>query len=165
MTLYEKWLKKAYDTKGGSEKSFWDVYMPVEQNIYEIILKNKETKLEGTVKQLAGRFNIETYYLAGFIDGINEGLEQQIDLPTLEEDTYVVLQINFEKLYRKMVEYKASHLYSLELWKDIFTETQLKNMFIEEKTKNAVVKPPKIGRNDPCTCGSGKKYKMCCGAK
>ena len=24
---------------------------------------------------------------------------------------------------------------------------------------------PKIGRNDPCICGSGKKYKKCCGAK
>ena len=24
---------------------------------------------------------------------------------------------------------------------------------------------PKIGRNDPCTCGSGKKYKKCCGKK
>jgi preprotein translocase subunit SecA len=23
---------------------------------------------------------------------------------------------------------------------------------------------PKVGRNDPCTCGSGKKYKNCCGA-
>jgi uncharacterized protein YecA (UPF0149 family) len=22
----------------------------------------------------------------------------------------------------------------------------------------------KIGRNDPCPCGSGKKYKKCCGA-
>jgi len=22
---------------------------------------------------------------------------------------------------------------------------------------------PKVGRNDPCTCGSGKKYKNCCG--
>jgi SEC-C motif-containing protein len=24
---------------------------------------------------------------------------------------------------------------------------------------------PKIGRNDPCPCGSGRKYKHCCGAK
>ena len=24
--------------------------------------------------------------------------------------------------------------------------------------------PPKIGRNEPCPCGSGKKYKKCCGA-
>jgi len=23
--------------------------------------------------------------------------------------------------------------------------------------------PKKIGRNDPCPCGSGKKYKKCCG--
>jgi len=25
-------------------------------------------------------------------------------------------------------------------------------------------KPPKVGRNDPCTCGSGNKHKRCCGA-
>ena len=28
----------------------------------------------------------------------------------------------------------------------------------------AVRTTPKIGRNDPCPCGSGKKYKKCCGA-
>jgi hypothetical protein len=27
-----------------------------------------------------------------------------------------------------------------------------------------VVKPPKCGRNDPCPCGSGNKFKKCCGA-
>lgn len=26
------------------------------------------------------------------------------------------------------------------------------------------IAPPKIGRNDPCPCGSGKKFKKCCGA-
>lgn len=25
-------------------------------------------------------------------------------------------------------------------------------------------KAPKVGRNDPCPCGSGKKYKNCCGS-
>jgi SEC-C motif domain protein len=29
--------------------------------------------------------------------------------------------------------------------------------------KQYVRTDPKIGRNDPCTCGSGKKYKKCCG--
>ena len=29
--------------------------------------------------------------------------------------------------------------------------------------KSPVVKKEKIGRNDPCPCGSGKKYKKCCG--
>jgi len=29
--------------------------------------------------------------------------------------------------------------------------------------KPIVNKAPKVGRNDPCICGSGKKYKRCCG--
>ena len=32
-----------------------------------------------------------------------------------------------------------------------------------EKRSATVVKGKKIGRNDPCPCGSGKKYKNCCG--
>jgi uncharacterized protein YecA (UPF0149 family) len=28
-----------------------------------------------------------------------------------------------------------------------------------------VKKAPKVGRNDPCPCGSGKKYKKCCLAR
>lgn len=32
------------------------------------------------------------------------------------------------------------------------------------KKKITVVKGEKVGRNDPCPCGSGKKYKNCCGA-
>ncbi|HKP86332.1 MAG TPA: preprotein translocase subunit SecA [Blastocatellia bacterium] len=34
----------------------------------------------------------------------------------------------------------------------------------EESAKPVRNKGPRIGRNDPCTCGSGKKYKKCCGA-
>jgi preprotein translocase subunit SecA len=34
----------------------------------------------------------------------------------------------------------------------------------EEANKTTVRKGKKIGRNDPCPCGSGKKYKKCCGA-
>jgi preprotein translocase subunit SecA len=30
--------------------------------------------------------------------------------------------------------------------------------------RGAAPKGGKIGRNDPCTCGSGRKYKKCCGA-
>ena len=33
----------------------------------------------------------------------------------------------------------------------------------EEKYLEPVRREPKVGRNDPCTCGSGKKYKKCCG--
>ena len=34
----------------------------------------------------------------------------------------------------------------------------------EQGTVQQVVRGDKVGRNDPCPCGSGKKYKKCCGA-
>jgi preprotein translocase subunit SecA len=33
----------------------------------------------------------------------------------------------------------------------------------EVKVKQIKLDQPKVGRNDPCPCGSGKKYKKCCG--
>jgi SWIM/SEC-C metal-binding protein len=33
----------------------------------------------------------------------------------------------------------------------------------ETENKKTVVIGEKVGRNDPCDCGSGKKYKKCCG--
>jgi preprotein translocase subunit SecA len=33
----------------------------------------------------------------------------------------------------------------------------------EQKVKQIKLEGPKVGRNDPCPCGSGKKYKKCCG--
>jgi uncharacterized protein YecA (UPF0149 family) len=33
----------------------------------------------------------------------------------------------------------------------------------EVVVKQIKLEQPKVGRNDPCPCGSGKKYKKCCG--
>ena len=35
---------------------------------------------------------------------------------------------------------------------------------IQKEVVQVVRNGPKIGRNDPCPCGSGKKFKKCCGA-
>ncbi|VFS66460.1 Predicted metal-binding protein related to the C-terminal domain of SecA [Kluyvera cryocrescens] len=35
----------------------------------------------------------------------------------------------------------------------------------EAPVKQPIVNAQKVGRNDPCPCGSGKKYKQCCLAK
>jgi preprotein translocase subunit SecA len=35
---------------------------------------------------------------------------------------------------------------------------------MEQTSKPAPIKAgPRVGRNDPCPCGSGKKFKQCCG--
>ena len=38
-----------------------------------------------------------------------------------------------------------------------------KNSSGEKETKNPIEKKQKVSRNSPSTCGSGKKYKHCCG--
>lgn len=35
--------------------------------------------------------------------------------------------------------------------------------FLPDLSRKTVGNEKKIGRNDPCPCGSGKKYKKCCG--
>ena len=68
-----------------------------------------------------------------------------------------------ELLYKNMVDAKADWLYQLPQWDEIFSEEKRKELYKEQKKSGTVVKPHKIGRNDPCPCGSGKKYKYCCG--
>lgn len=42
------------------------------------------------------------------------------------------------------------------------TPAQLAQLAQQLKTKTKVREHKKVGRNDPCPCGSGKKYKKCC---
>ena len=81
----------------------------------------------------------------------------------MEADTPVNLVFDKKKLYMNMVDAKADWLYQLPQWDDIFTKEEQKEYYLEQKKSGTIVKPKKIGRNDPCPCGSGKKYKYCCG--
>ena len=62
-----------------------------------------------------------------------------------------------------MVAAKADWLYGLPQWNAIFSEEEQKKLYKEQKESTTIRKEKKIGRNDPCPCGSGKKYKKCCG--
>ncbi len=164
MTLYENWLRKAYNNKGESLEAFWNVYMPEEQKIYEHILENKINEIKGTLSELAKSHNMSPENFIGFLDGINEVINETLDVNTLSEDSEINVTFSFENLYKKMVEYKAEHLYSLPQWTNVFSEDEQSRLFKLQRSSTTIVKSKKIGRNDPCTCGSGKKYKKCCGA-
>ena len=58
---------------------------------------------------------------------------------------------------------KADWLYNLEEWDNLLTPERRKELYKEQKLSGTVIKEKKVGRNDPCPCGSGKKYKYCCG--
>ena len=75
-----------------------------------------------------------------------------------------------------LIEYKKE---AFQLFENLLNKlktdliTVLINLTIVEKKEEEEIKPiktnpryikKKIGRNEPCFCGSGKKYKHCCGA-
>ena len=91
-------------------------------------------------------------------------MPENYEMDTLTEDSDITLTIDFESLFKKMVEYRAEHLFTLPQWDGIFDADTRKRLTLEQKKSRTVVKGTKVGRNDPCPCGSGKKYKKCCGA-
>ena len=137
MALLETWRNMAYGDELDAKRreQLWAGYFEIEEGIYEQILSQPDTEVEGTVKELAERYHTEVLIMTGFLDGINESLKgYENPLENLEEDTKVRILIDPEKLYYNMVAAKADWVYG-----------------------------QKIFPNDPCPCGSGKKYKKCCG--
>jgi len=165
MALLEGWRAVAYDTKTDKKQmqKFWSDYFLVEKGIYEKLLADPDTEVKGTVKELAEKYGTSVQNMTGFLDGINDSLKAQNPIETMEEDTEVSLAFDKEKLYKNMVDAKADWLYGLEDWDRIFDAETKKKYYLEAKKMNTIVKPRKIGRNDPCPCGSGRKYKQCHG--
>ena len=165
MALLQEWQKVAYNDKADRAEieRFWSSYFTKEKGVYEKLLSNPDERVEGTVKELAEKYNLTIMEMTGFLDGINECLVKENPIEEMDENTHVNLFFDKEKLYKGMVAAKADWLYNLPMWKEIFDEETLKRFYLEQRKSGTVIKERKIGRNDPCPCGSGKKYKKCCG--
>ena len=126
-------------------------------------LKTPDKAVKGTVKELADKYEVDLMTMVGFLDGINDSLKKANPIEEMEEDTKVSLGFEKELLYKNMVAAGADWLYNLEEWNEIFDEDKRKALYREQKESTTVRKDKKIYPNDPCPCGSGKKYKKCCG--
>ena len=165
MALLQEWRDTAYSQEmdQNTVQQFWGTYFELEKGIYEQLLANPDEEVKGTVKELAAKYGIEVFTMTGFLDGINDSLKEPNPIEEMEEDTVVSLAFDKEKLYKNMVDAKAEWLYELPQWDNIFSEEKRKELYKEQKASGTVRKEKKVGRNDPCPCGSGKKYKKCCG--
>lgn len=164
MGLYEQWKEMAAAESGHQENdAFWNNYLEKEKDNYAYILENRLNKLEGKLDELAAKFNMEPVVFAGFLDGINTSLVNELELDSLAADTVLSAEIDFEKLYWNMLDAKAEWLYTLEQWDGILPQEK-RNEITKQFRQSKIAVSSKVGRNDPCPCGSGKKYKKCCGA-
>lgn len=165
MGLLQEWREYAYGVELNSKegKAIWDKYFEQEKAIYQQLLAAPEKVVSGTVQELADKYGMELNYMVGFLDGINESLKEPNPIEEMEADTVVKLPIDLESLYYHMVEAGADWLYELPEWDELLTPERRKELYREQKKSGTIVKERKVGRNEPCLCGSGKKYKYCCG--
>ncbi len=163
MTLFQQWEELINNQTDATFKAFWEKYSSTETAIYKDILANFKKKPTGTFKELVEKYEADPVIFMGFLDGIDSSLKKSQDFKNFNEDSEIKLDIDFEKLYFNMHDASAEYLYNLPEWENVLTEERREEIYKEYKKSKTVVKDKLPGRNDPCPCGSGKKYKKCCG--
>jgi hypothetical protein len=164
MSLYSEWKERTELERTPAEhKQFWDEYLDAETEIYKKLLSDTSHVYAGTLAELADTFSMEPVTFAGFLDGINTSLKKELKLDSLGLNSKISLDIDLEKLYFNMLDAKASWLYTLPQWDELLTEQRRKEITKEFRASKMYISEGMTGRNDPCPCGSGKKYKKCCG--
>jgi len=164
MSLYKQWTEMVTEyVRVKGEEAFWQEYMQIETAIYKDILANHNEPTKLVISEAAKKYNTTEEFIMGFTDGINDSINNSYDLETIKSTDELVLDVNLEKLYFNMLDAKAEYLYTLPQWDGIFSPEKRKEIQKQYRDSVTVRNENKIGRNDPCTCGSGKKYKKCCG--
>lgn len=164
MTLLEQWRGLAYNPNQSQQEydKLWNQYFSLEKGMYERLLL-EEQPVTGTIPSFCEKYKVNTMTMVGFLDGINDSLKNPNPIETMDESTELNLDFEPELLYKNMVAAKAEWLWTLPQWNELLTPERQKELYKEQKSSTTIRKAPKIGRNDPCPCGSGKKYKKCCG--
>lgn len=163
MSLLNRWLDLMESQNKSTIDEFWKEYSDTETKIYTHILSDHEKKLEGRYSDLVEMFGCDKIIFMGFLDGINTSLKDALDLKEIGEDTVISLDIDFEKLYFNMHKADAEYLWSIPQWDKVLSPERREEIYREYKQSRTIRVEKKPGRNDPCPCGSGLKYKKCCG--
>lgn len=164
MNLVEMWqerFEKQNETKERTD--FITKYYELETVAYKTILAEHRYILEGQLMNLAADAGMDAVTFIGFLEGINTSLAVPLELAELGETSEIRLEIIPEKLFYNMLVAKANWLYGLPEWNDILSEEVRRDIRMQYGQDHRATSE-KVGRNDPCPCGSGKKYKKCCGA-
>ena len=164
MSLYKQWTDMVVEyvkTKG--EAAFWNEYTKIETAIYKDLLANSKEAIKTNIADFAKKYETSEEFVMGFVDGINDSLNNPYDLEALSATDELVLDINLEQLYFNMLEAKAEYLYMLPQWDAIFSVEKRKEIQKSYRESCSVRNENKVGRNDACLCGKSKKYKKCCG--
>jgi len=173
MSYYKTWIDRSETvTNKQMYADYIKKYYTMEEKAYKTVLgayPDNSEFCEGVAKPLAYKlgFDADTMDIfVGFLDGIKTSLKNQdaLDLENVDDNTEIKLDIDYEKLFYNMLDAKAEWLYKMPEWKKILEDDKMRQITRDYREAN-MAHAQHIGRNDPCPCGSGKKYKNCCGKK
>ena len=144
-------------------------------HIYDIVVSEYEAKLKDVPKEIINEFEkaislrvMDTAWVEHIsaMEHLREGIGlrgygQTNPLQAYTMEGYEV----FERMLAGIEESISKFLLKAEITQNAERKQTIKGQANDgkEKLKSAPKKSEKIGRNDPCPCGSGKKYKQCCG--
>ncbi len=174
--LEQKMIPKGSNVITEKLASHYDVYK-MKDAVLKIALKNYEDKIAKAKEQGIDWGEIERIILlktvdAKWMDHIDQmdALRRGIGLRALgQRDPVLSYRQEGWNMFDDMIERihgeTASILLKIEVVKN---EEGKEKMSVDKSSqkvavKNAESKKAEVGRNDPCPCGSGKKYKNCCG--
>ena len=140
-----------------------ELYFPLDldlNNINRDELFTEKTVFDNLFKWLKDTQNIDDNAIYGFMKSLQAILvvTNDFDLENLPLEMYNINSKN-EKVTEEFYKLVTDMFYNTRNWYNRgFTPNEMAK-------KNAFFTSPrvKIGANDPCYCGSGKKYKKCCG--
>lgn len=161
MSLFKNWENSIEKAAPGQAQELLEKYYEKEKDAYAMILAEKLQTISGNASELADKLGLTVDEFGAFADGINTSLEMPVDVDSLEADSQVEMKILWNELYKNMHKAKAQWLYTLPEWDGIFSEEE-RAVLLREYRLSCQAVSHKVGRNDPCPCGSGKKYKNCC---
>lgn len=163
MKLFTKWTKTLNNQTEDTFQAFWEEYASTEEKIYKDILTDTTQIPSGSVKEFAEKYETTTLLVIGFLDGIQTSISETLNLKDFTEESTFTLTIDFEKLFFNMLAAQADYLFSLPEWDAVLGKEKMEEVAKAYKKSKTVIKEKVPGRNEPCPCGSGKKYKKCCG--
>ena len=108
MSLYSDWRNYLENLTDDQAEGFQHDYYEQEEKLYQKLLAQYPEKIEGTFQELTEKYEFKPMIFAGFMDGINDSLNNPYKLEDLKEDTKIVLDVDFEKLYAQHVGSKST---------------------------------------------------------
>ena len=92
MALLQEWRDYAYSEEMQNSKKgqqLWQNYFELEKGIYEKLLADPTQIVEGSVQELADKYEVPLSMMVGFLDGINDSLKEANPIDEMYADTKV----------------------------------------------------------------------------